>query len=448
MGTSVKFYDQVPYNTSATLLNNTFYTPNYILGKCSNSYTVIIAPSRSTLDSISAFVNQDDPSNELNQFNNQTAYKNFRLKYKVLPTNDTTVYINDTLSLKLKSSGEPINSIQWFTSAALDCFTCMKPTFIITDTSIIKSVAKTTYDCYDSTTTRINIFPIDISISNNSIYCYKNDSLLIKSTICLGNHYTALKKPTEIKFFDALDTLATGTNLLGTHSIPATTNFVNSCTTIEHIISKTSTALVSYYINSNLSLFEQMLANNQASTSYEPFRISTATNPIDIYRRAPTIIYVDHFGDSITSLKWFPSSGLSCDTCLSPTLQLTTNKYYQVKAKTKYDCTDSLGININVYFQNTLALPNVFTPNGDGLNDYFYVIAGKDVVKVKSFSIFNRWGKKVFEKNNIFPNDYYGGWDGTTNGKAAEMGTYVYEISLVFIDGSIKNYNGTISLIR
>lgn len=448
LGTSVKFYDQVPYNASAKLMNNTFYTPNYILGKCSTTFTTIIAPSRSNLDSISAYVNQDDPSNELNPFNNQTAYKNFRLKYSVLPPNDTTVYINDTLNLKLKSTGEAIKSIQWSTNATLDCFTCLSPTFVISDTTIVKSMAKTTYDCYDSTTTRINIFPIDIGISNNSIYCYKNDSLLISSTICLGNHYTALKKPTELKFFDALDSLATATNVLGTYTIPSSTLFKNSCTTIENIISKTSTPIVSYYVNTNHSMFEQILTNNQTSISYEPFRLTTTTNPLDIYRREPTLINVSHLGDSITSLKWVPSGGLSCDTCLSPTLQLTTNKYYQVNARTKYDCTDSLGININVYFQNTLALPNVFTPNGDGLNDYFYVIAGKEVAKVKSFVIYNRWGKKMCEKNNIFPNDYYGGWDGTTNGKAAEMGTYVYDIILIFIDGSTQNYHGTISLIR
>jgi hypothetical protein len=54
----------------------------------------------------------------------------------------------------------------------------------------------------------------------------------------------------------------------------------------------------------------------------------------------------------------------------------------------------------------------------------------------------------MFEKTNLMPNDYYNGWDGTTNGRNAEMGTYVYTIILEFWDGSSKTYNGTISLIR
>jgi gliding motility-associated-like protein len=447
-GVSVKFYDQIPYNNSLTALKNTFYTPNYIVGKCSQSYTAIIATSRAQLDSILGYVNQENPGVELNPNNNQTAYRNFRFKYAVYPSNDTTVYINDLINLKIKSTGEPMSTIQWISNGALSCFSCMSPSFTIADTTTIKTIAKTTYDCYDSTFGRINIFPIDISIANNRIDCYKDDSLLVRSTICLGNHYTAFKKPITIKFYDAIDTLASTTNVLGDFILPVSTSFNNSCTTIEQIIKKTSTGFVSYYINQDQNQFEQVLTNNHASSLYIPFQISSSTNSFDLYRREPIQIHVDHFGDSVVSLKWTPNIGLSCDSCFDVTVSTNVNTYYQLKAKTLYDCTDSAGVNINVYYQKSLALPNVFTPNGDGLNDYFYVIAGKDVSKVREFVIFNRWGRKVFEKKNIIPNSYSGGWDGTTNGQQAEMGTYVYNVTLEFLDGSIKNYNGTISLIR
>ena len=139
---------------------------------------------------------------------------------------------------------------------------------------------------------------------------------------------------------------------------------------------------------------------------------------------------------------------MSCDTCLNTILNTYASTSYLLKASTKYDCTDTVGITVNVYFQNTLALPNVFTPNGDGLNDRFYVIAGKNVDRVKSFLIYNRWGRKVFEKYNVLPNDRNSGWDGTTNGKNAEMGTYVYTVVVDFSDGTSKIYNGSISLIR
>ena len=447
-GTSVRFHDQIPYNKLMPTLKNTFYTTNDILGQCDQGYTTIIASSSSKLDSISAFVNEDNPMVETNNFNNESDYKNFRLKYTVSPSTDTTVYINDLINLKLTTKGEPIKSIQWFTNGSLSCFDCLNPSFTITDTTNIKSLVKTKYDCFDSTFTHINIFPIDISIINNKIDCYKNDSVLITSTICLGNHYTAFKKPIEIKYYDALDTLALSTHLIGNYYLPTSTTFTNSCTTIEQAIIKPTTSFVSYSINSDQNEFEQILNNNQTSTNYTPFSISSGIQTIELYRREVKQIQIDHEGDSITYLKWTPSIGLSCDTCLNTSLNINATTSYKLNASTKYDCKDSVAIKVNVYFQNSLAFPNVFTPNGDGLNDHFYVIAGKDVDKVKSFVIYNRWGRKVFEKNNILPNDYYNGWDGTTNGKNAEMGTYVYTVILDFKDGSSKTYNGSISLIR
>jgi gliding motility-associated-like protein len=447
-GTSVRFHDQIPYNKLMPTLKNTFYTTNDILGKCDQGYTTIIATSSPKLDSISAFVNEDNPSVEISNFNNESDYRNFRLKYKVSPSNDTTVFINDLINLKVTAKGEPINGIQWYTNGALSCTNCLNPSLTITDTTNIKSIVTTKYDCFDSTFTHINIFPIDISIVNNKIDCYKNDSVMITSTVCLGNHYTAFKKPTEVKFFDEVDSLGNGTHLIGTNILPITTAFTNSCSTIEQVIKKPSTSTVTYTINNDQSQFEQVLTNNQASVNYTPFRISSTNHSIDLYRREEKSIQVDHEGDSITFLKWTPSFGLSCDTCLNTFLNTNATTSYKLNVSTKYDCTGSVDIIVNVYFQNSLALPNVFTPNGDGLNDYFYVIAGKDVTKVKSFLIYNRWGKKMFEKTNLMPNDYYNGWDGTTNGRNAEMGTYVYTIILEFWDGSSKTYNGPISLIR
>ncbi len=447
-GTSVRFHDQIPYNKLMPNLPNTFYTTNDILGKCDQSYTTIIATSRPKLDSISAFVNEDNPSVESNNFNNGTDYKNFRLNYKVAPSNDTTVFINDLINIKITAKGEPISSIQWFTNGALSCTNCQNPSLTITDTTNIKSIVKTNYDCFDSTFTRINIFPIDISIVNKKIDCYQNDSVLVTSTICLGNHYTSFKKPTEMLYYDTIDSLGKGTNLIGSFILPTTTLFTNSCTTIEQVIKKPSNSLIAYTINNNQNQFEQILNNNQASASYTAFRINSNIHSIDLYRREEKLIEVEHEGDSITYLKWTPRIGLSCDTCLNTLLNVNASTSYKLRASTKYECVDSVDVNVNVYFQKTLALPNVFTPNGDGLNDHFYVIAGKDVDRVKSLVIFNRWGRKVFEKNNMLPNDYYSGWDGTTNGKNAEMGTYVYTVILEFRDGSNKTFNGTISLIR
>jgi len=73
-----------------------------------------------------------------------------------------------------------------------------------------------------------------------------------------------------------------------------------------------------------------------------------------------------------------------------------------------------------------LEIPNVFTPNGDGLNDFFQVKS----LSLKSFSgqVFNRWGKLVYQWNDWKSED--AGWNGLNQGTGAEVpaGTYYYII--------------------
>lgn len=77
---------------------------------------------------------------------------------------------------------------------------------------------------------------------------------------------------------------------------------------------------------------------------------------------------------------------------------------------------------VEVPFTNQLFIPNVFTPNGDGLNDVFYVIGEFDA----SFyaEVYNRWGNKVASWNSIFD-----GWDGSHKGQACQDGVYILKIN-------------------
>jgi gliding motility-associated-like protein len=90
-------------------------------------------------------------------------------------------------------------------------------------------------------------------------------------------------------------------------------------------------------------------------------------------------------------------------------------------------------------------IPNSFTPNGDGLNDYFMPMdlmsAG---VTTFSMNIFNRWGEIIFTTNNLNSR----GWDGKFGGKPQPLGVYVYTIDVVFKNGEQKKYNGNVTLLR
>lgn len=85
-------------------------------------------------------------------------------------------------------------------------------------------------------------------------------------------------------------------------------------------------------------------------------------------------------------------------------------------------------------------IPNVFSPNGDGENDYFYITAtGLDDYELM---ILNRWGNVVFESSN--PNE---GWDGTFNGTPCTEGVYFYKLKGKQKNKEI-NEHGFLTLVR
>ena len=100
----------------------------------------------------------------------------------------------------------------------------------------------------------------------------------------------------------------------------------------------------------------------------------------------------------------------------------------------EFDYRDSVYKTIKVGYDFTVFIPNVFTPDGDGLNDIFNVkgigISDKDFL----LRIFNRWGHLIYETEDITK-----GWDGFFNGKICEDGQYIYYIQLKLEKSDRKN---------
>jgi len=86
-------------------------------------------------------------------------------------------------------------------------------------------------------------------------------------------------------------------------------------------------------------------------------------------------------------------------------------------------------------------VPNIFSPNGDGNNDVLYVRSLH--IKELKFSVYNRWGEKVFESQN--KNE---GWDGNYKGQPCSPDVYVYHVAIVFEDGTEESRKGNVTLVR
>jgi gliding motility-associated-like protein len=146
-------------------------------------------------------------------------------------------------------------------------------------------------------------------------------------------------------------------------------------------------------------------------------------------------------GTNCTSFQWFPPFGLSSDSVSNPIASPTVNTKYIVMATTEAGCRVQDSIKVYLAPDSYINVPNVFTP-GNGINNILYVVHLGEAT-LKSFRIFNRWGQKVFESNDISK-----GWDGTFNGQPQPVGVYVYEVEAYTYKGVRLVKNGNITLLR
>ncbi|HVX51432.1 MAG TPA: PKD domain-containing protein [Chitinophagaceae bacterium] len=145
---------------------------------------------------------------------------------------------------------------------------------------------------------------------------------------------------------------------------------------------------------------------------------------------------------------WAPPDGLSCNNCSQPVASPKQTTTYTETVFNQYGCSASANYTITVLCnQKSLFVPNTFSPNGDGVNDYFYP-RGPGLYNIKSMRIFNRWGQLVFNRINIKANDILNGWDGKYKGKIQPSDVYVYTIEVICDNGTVLATHGNVTLLR
>ena len=115
---------------------------------------------------------------------------------------------------------------------------------------------------------------------------------------------------------------------------------------------------------------------------------------------------------------------------------------YVLQGITSNGCIGKDTINITIADGPYITMPNAFSPNSDGDNDIFRILAA-GFKKLNYFKIYDRWGEEVF-----FTNYFRRGWDGTYKGRDCEMGTYFWIISAIDIDNKEKTIKGDVTLLR
>ncbi len=112
------------------------------------------------------------------------------------------------------------------------------------------------------------------------------------------------------------------------------------------------------------------------------------------------------------------------------------------------EISDCVEIRTSEIIINDVYISNVFTPNGDNNNDFFFPQGNDNLVFVNEFYVFDRWGERIFGVEEVLPNTPEFGWDGKFKGEDVVPGVYVYLIEVVFANGELRQISGDVTVIR
>ena len=186
-------------------------------------------------------------------------------------------------------------------------------------------------------------------------------------------------------------------------------------------------------------------------------QIVDLNNTLDAIFTGPTLLcpedqitLVNQSIGNVVRWDWQLGDGRTSNIKNPPTFTLSapTNareKFYTIRliATNDHDCQDTAIQVVKVVNTCRIAIPNAFTPNADGKNDFLYPL---NAFKADNliFRVYNRYGQVVFETR-----DWTKKWDGTMSGKAQPSGTYVWILQYVDRDsGTPVLKKGTTVLIR
>jgi gliding motility-associated-like protein len=171
--------------------------------------------------------------------------------------------------------------------------------------------------------------------------------------------------------------------------------------------------------------------------------------PPEIFIQTDTAIIIGEWarlfakGLHVYRWKWRPANLVACDTCANTLAQVKERTQILLIATDSLGCfTDSASFWVDVAEKYSVDVPEVFTPNGDGINDLIFP-AGWGIEDFLEFKVYNRWGELIFEGGG---NQW--GWDGTYKGTPQNPDTYLYVVRVKGYNAEEQLRQGYFTLLR
>ena len=311
----------------------------------------------------------------------------------------------------------------WFPNAFLSCDNCPNPIASDTQNLVYNVIGTSVYGCRDSVSVPVSVLDTTrLTISNDTIICLGQSAQLIAtSTSVDGSH-------PEFYSWSPTTGLSDPNSPIPVATPDTTTQY---SVTIKENYCFTRVENVTVYVEPQPTIVISTSATNVSAGSTVQLSASIANEVL------------------VNNYIWTPSAGLSCDRCFAPIATPTVTTTYTFTATSNYGCTSNADVTVTTFCdQSQVFIPNTFTPNGDGVNDRFYISA-HGVSLIVRLSVYNRWGELVFQSLNSQPNEPGAGWDGTYKGQVLEPDVFVYVAEVICDLGQQPfSFKGDVSIVR
>jgi gliding motility-associated-like protein len=180
-----------------------------------------------------------------------------------------------------------------------------------------------------------------------------------------------------------------------------------------------------------------------------PVNVSLGDNQVIDFGDTTTLLAVVNVPFTmLQTIQWNGIDSLPCPNCLEQIIVPFITTSYEIEVMNDDGCSDKDDVIVTVNKNEDIFVPNIFSPNGDGINDEILVYAGSYVRTIREFSIFDRWGNNVFSANDFTPHPSQPHWNGNFKGKSMNPGVYAYHLIAELYDYRQVVRYGDITLVR
>ncbi len=178
----------------------------------------------------------------------------------------------------------------------------------------------------------------------------------------------------------------------------------------------------------------------------EPNLLTVDIGPDLQVKKSENIQFTANSNRKVIEWEWQPANSFQCPNCEISHASFNEETLVSLWVRDSNGCEAVDSLLVYLIEDPSVFVPNSFSPNGDEVNDYFYVFGDESSI-VESMLIFDRWGEQVFAAHNVPVNIPTNGWDGKFKNNPLVPAVFVYYITIKTSSETITLI-GDISLIR